>query len=329
MSLDLDYITLEEDLDTVLALESRGVGLNNPAIQSIRKRWCVDAQVARESRERTQTTSSTLYQMYHEVVGLFSNRYHDAVRVMTKNAEKIDEHVVKMEGWMKRTSHFTAKEVPSAGWCARVCYEDVPDLKECIKLANSANGLEAAVKQYTIVTSQMVLDPGKIKRKVEDGELKVIGYSTAAAVHRASGILGRFGEEDVQARPMAGNVYVVTYGEGEKAKLDFGVGNGGNYRDTVAALTESECRQALAAAKKIAKALRDRGAKNGIFGYSGIYEEVEKMKAQLKDMHGDELRVATRRYKNALKLEDAFTTALDRVADGLISWVGATLKANQ
>lgn len=327
MSLEFDFDTLEEDLDTVLALESLGAPISNPAIQTIRKRWCIDTHVAHESGAQ-EKTSGTLYQMYNEMSGFFASRAKKAVDLLTGQANRLEEHLNDAEGWLRRTTTFDATRIKTGSWTAKVCFEDKPDLTACLKLADSANSLEAVVKQYTIVVNQMALNPSDLRRKLEDGELKKIGYSSNSAIHRASGIIGRFTGDDVQARPLAGNVIIVTHGSAEKPVVEFGVGHGGEYGDEMKALTKAECVKALTAARKIVKTLRDRSAKDGVFGYTGIYKEVEKMRDNLKELKGEELRIATRRYKNAIQLENGVTTAMGRVGEGLVEWVARTLKAN-
>lgn len=331
MSLEQDFETLWENYDTVVALESIGVGIDNPAIQSIAKRWGLHdvVLVAGESaRNKTpEKTSSLLSQVFNDFAGYFGTRYVEFLKKMNNQADLLEKHADDMEARLKKISALHSHEVPSGSWTSKVCFEDLPNFKECIKLANSADGLEAVVKQYTVLTRQIVFSPVIDRRKMENGELTKIGYSSNAAIHRASGYLGRFGEADVQARPLAGNVIVVTHGEGDKGKVQFAVAHGGDYKKQIPSLEVNECNKALTAVRTIAKTLRNRGAKNGVFGYSGIYEEIEKMKAGLKNHKGAELRVATLRYKNALELENAFTTALDRVGDGLINWVAASIKA--
>ncbi|MCU6406041.1 hypothetical protein KW817_24115, partial [Enterobacter quasiroggenkampii] len=61
----------------------------------------------------------------------------------------------------------------------------------------------------------------------------------------------------------------------------------------------------------------------------GIYQEAEKIRDKMYKVDRDEISEVKCAYKNVIKLEDAVTTALDRVADGLLSWVKATIKANE
>ena len=49
------------------------------------------------------------------------------------------------------------------------------------------------------------------------------------------------------------------------------------------------------------------------------------MKSELKNLEGAELKEATLRYRNAMAMEDAFTTALVRVAEGLMEWTKQSL----
>ncbi|ECD5042461.1 hypothetical protein ACFXH4_000197 [Shigella flexneri] len=294
----------------------------------MRRSW-IGSHVAHESRDRTDSSASYGHQVYLEIVGLVNNRLHDAKRVMTGKMDKLKKDADRLEDRLKEVKNFSAKTVPAGTWCARVCFEDVPDLKECLKLVDSVNGFEAAAKKFLVVTNPSALGPKDVHRKVEDGIVKELSYSSSAAIHRAMGIIPNLLGTDVTAYPLAGNVYIVTQGELGKSKTTFGIGNGGKYKNTIAALTERECQQALKAVRKIADLMESRNAKNGLFGYSGVYQEAEKIKDKLYKVDRDEIAEVKRSYKNVIKLEDAVTTALDRVGEGLLDWVKATIKANE
>lgn len=293
----------------------------------MRRSW-IGSHVTHESRDRTDSSASYGHQVYLEIVGLVNNRLHDAKRVMTGKMDKLKKDADRLEDCLKEVKNFSAKTVPAGTWCARVCFEDVPDLKECLKLVDSVNGFEAAAKKFLVVTNPSALGPKDVHRKVEDGIVKELSYSSSAAIHRAMGIIPNLLGTDVTAYPLAGNVYIVTQGELGKSKTTFGIGNGGKYKNTIAALTERECQQALKAVRKIADLMESRNAKNGLFGYSGVYQEAEKIKDKLYKVDRDEIAEVKRSYKNVIKLEDAVTTALDRVGEGLLDWVKATIKAN-
>ncbi|EGN9442772.1 hypothetical protein IS230_004729 [Salmonella enterica] len=294
----------------------------------MRRSW-IGSHVAHESRDRTDSSASYGHQVYLEIAGLVNNRLHDAKRVMTGKMDKLKKDADRLEDRLKEVKNFSAKTVPAGTWCARVCFEDVPDLKECLKLVDSVNGFEAAAKKFLVVTNPSALGPKDVHRKVEDGIVKELSYSSSAAIHRAMGIIPNLLGTDVTAYPLAGNVYIVTQGELGKSKTTFGIGNGGKYKNTIAALTERECQQALKAVRKIADLMESRNAKNGLFGYSGVYQEAEKIKDKLYKVDRDEIAEVKRSYKNVIKLEDAVTTALDRVGEGLLDWVKATIKANE
>lgn len=394
MSADLDFITLWEDYDTVVALESRGAGLENPMIRSIAKRWCVldaieqevieEETVARESREmmhRAQVVSDgeadgsiakkvtkdaaklagkaalgagkiagktafkggahaarltqvagkgagkvslALGHKFKEWASHYGSILKEKLAEMTNKATTMENRRLKLVKKLDGANAISDKPFRAALWASQVCFEDKPDFNACIKLANSFAALDAVVKEYTVSVFQT--DGFIIGRyKEEEGVFKKIGYPSNAAIHRASGLLGRFTEADVQARPLAGNVIVVNYGRQPRIKVDFGVAREAKIGGTMEPLNKAQCEKALAAVEKIAKTLKDRGVKRGAFSYSGIYEEMEKMKAGLDSLEGDELRTATLLYKNSFKLEDAFTTALARVGDGLLSWVQSSL----
>lgn len=326
MSLELDFEVLCDDFDRLVALESIGVRPDNVAVRAIAKRWCVGQFAAGESRDKTvKTTSNDIAQQFNDFFGIFGNLHIRMMKKMQNQCDRLEKHADDLEARLAKAGTLQSHEVKTGSWTSMVCLEDVPNFKACLALARKADALEAVVKQYTVATRQNPIVMGRYK-ETDDGFEK-LGYSTNAAIHRASGILGRFTEANVKARPLAGNVIIVTRGEGEKERVEFGVAMGGNYKDKIPALETKECKEAIAAIRSIAKTLRNRGAENSLFGYHGIYKEIEKMKADLKKYEGKELKAATWRYKNALQLENGFTVALDRVGDGLVNWVAASIKA--
>ncbi|QXO09540.1 hypothetical protein pEaSNUABM11_00116 [Erwinia phage pEa_SNUABM_11] len=330
MSLEQDFEILCDDFDRLVALESLGVRPDNAAVRAIAKRWHLEQRgfVAGESRDKKPAkTSNLLAQVFNDWAGYFGTRYVEWTKKQDGQAAALEKHAEQLDAKLGQVETLNSHTVPSGSWTSKVCFEDLPNFKECIKLSNAADGMDAVVKQYTVITRQIVLSPVIDRRKLEDGELTKIGYSSNAAIHRASGILGKFGEDDVQARPLAGNVIVVTRNQGDKGKVQYAIAHGGDFKKVIPSLEKSECVSAVKAIRKIAASLRKRGAKNGLFGYKGIYEEVEKMKAELLKLEGADLKKATLRYKNALELENAFTHALDRVGDGLVNWVTASIKA--
>lgn len=379
MSADFDFTTLWEDLDTVVALESRGVGMNNPMMRSIAKRWCVldemDEIVAHESRammERAQTVadgaangslkkkiakdavksgyratkatakttakvtkvtakgtaklSGALAHKFKEWADHYGPIFKKKLLDLSNRADAMEKKADKLGFRLGKVDEIPHSTFRTGIWASEVCFEDKIDFEACLKLANSVNAIDAAIKQYTVNVRQY---EGLLvnRYKNEDGVISKIGYPSNAAIHRASGILGRFTENDVKARPMAGNVIVVTRGKPPKEKVDFAVAAEAKLMATMNTLNKSQCLDALKAIRKIAETLKGRGVRVGWKGLTGIYDEMEKMRGDMENMEGEELRAATLYYKNAMALEDAFTTALMRVGDGLLNWVTASLKA--
>lgn len=384
MSAEFEFITLWEDFDTVVALESRGVGMENPMMQAIAKRWKVYGDdefkeiVARESSammERAQfmsddaargstakivtkavakgtvsaaagtarlagkatakgakaagkgakKLSAAMGNKFKEWVEHYGPIFKEKLKDFVEKANTMERRRQKLEQKLG-SAEIHPQDVRTFAWISKVCYEDKPSLDKCVELAGKSSAIAAAVKEYTVKVDQTGLVV-KREKKNDDGTLDKISYPSNAAIHRASGMLGRFTEKDVKARPLAGNVIIVTRGFGSKEKVEFGVAREAQFNGKIETLSKSDCEKALGAVKDIIKSLSDRGARRGVFSYTGVYDEMEGMRNHLDSLSGEELRLATLQFKNALQVEDAFTTALARVGDGLMDWVQSSIKA--
>lgn len=389
MSADLDFNTLWEDYDTIVALESRGVGIENPMVRCIAKRWGVlqdieteigwSPAIARESRammERAQEmsdaaaegstgmraakktakitgkaakggaklagkgavkgakaagkgvgkVSSALSEKFKEWAAHYGPKFKAKLTEMLGVAEGMEKKRQKLDRLLDETKTLREDPIQTLAWASKVCLLDDVDLRACLYLADHTDDYDEAVKKYTIKVRQYEgLLVGRYKEEA-DGSLSKIKYGSNAAIHRASGILGRFTQNDVKARPLAGNVIIVTRGTGVKEVVDFATAAETKFAGKLQPLSREECKKALGAVEKLVHALRARGARHGAFGYTGIYHEMEMMQDNMKSKEGEELRAAMLLYKNAMKMEDAFTTAMTRTGDGLLNWVAASLK---
>ncbi|ANZ48397.1 internal head protein [Erwinia phage vB_EamM_Caitlin] len=384
MSADFDFITLWEDYDTVVALESRGVGLENPMMRSIAKRWEIleeiEQVVAHESRammERAQVmadaaaegrtatrfakktgkiagkgavgatklagkgagkaakatgkgvgkVSAALGVKFKEWAAHYGPKFKEKMDDLLGKAQMMDRKRQKLDRRLDETKELREEPIRGLGWISKVCLLDDVNLDACLWLADHTGDLNGMVKAYTVKVRQYEgLLVGRYKEEA-DGTLSKIKLGSNAAIHRASGLLGRFTQNDVKARPLAGNVIIVTRGKGEKERVDFATAVESQFGGKVYPLKREQCKKALNAVGKLAKALDERGAKRGVFSYTGIYHEMEAMRADMENKDGEELRAAMLLYKNAMAMEDAFTTAMARTGDGLLNWVAASLKS--
>lgn len=210
-------------------------------------------------------------------------------------------------------------EVHTSSWTSKICFEDKVDFDACVQFSKQTRAYESLVQKYTVRTRTALK-----QSQVQDGSgLKQISKSTNWAVKRAAGLLGIVDPfQKVDAYPVPGNVIVVEHRSG---KIGWAIARDGQYGETIKSLDMHQCGKAIEAAEALIVSIRSRGTKSKISGYTGIYAEVEAMKSELQNLEGRELRDATRRYKNAVAMEDAFTTALVRVAEGLMEWTGQSL----
>ena len=207
----------------------------------------------------------------------------------------------------------------TGSWTTKVCLEDKPNVKACIEFSKNLSAMDAMVNEYTVKTRTLI---GKSKKVTESG-LEKVGRSTNWAIKRSAGLFGIIDPfKTVKAYPWPGNVVVVEHNNG---KIEWAIARDGDFGHTIKSLNLHEIGSALDAVRNIIRALRQRGAKRRSVGYTGIYDEIQRMRKELKSLDGRELRDATVRYKNALRLEDAFTTSLVRVAEGLLEWCRLSL----
>lgn len=384
MSANFDFDTLWEDFDTVVALESRGIGIENPMMRSIAKRWCVlddieQEVVAQESRammERAQTVadgaaegtlakkfakdagrsmgkaavgatklagkgagkvakaagkgvgavSAALGEKFKEWAKHYGGKFKDKLADMVNKATMMEKQRSKLLQRLDEAKDLSGNPIKTMAWVSCICVLDKVSFDACIHLSAHTGDLDHAVEQYTVKVRQYEgLLVGRYK-EYADGTLEKISYPSNAAIHRASGILGRFTQDDVKARPLAGNVIIVTHGKGVKEKVEFAVAREAKLGATINPLSKEQCKKALEGVKHLTTALADRGVKRKVFSYSGIYHEIEEMESKLESLEGEELRAAMLLYKNSMAMEDAFTTAMTRTGDGLLNWVSASLK---
>lgn len=370
-TLDLDFEVLTDDWERLVALESIGVGLDNPAVQAICRRWCItdeEVMVARESREmmeRAQVTADAAAQgsvadVYvrkamkgvgkvalkgaakaggvaargtAKVSKKLASRFNAFAADLAKEQVEYMKHAMsKATKLEKRMQHLVLdlKEhktldihpVETGRWTSKVCIEDKVDVHGCISFVSRGGSLEGAVQEY-VVHTRSVLESKKVN---ETGTLDKFGRSTNWAIKRSAGLLGIVNPfKKVTARPLAGNVVLVEHHNGA---IHYAVANEGQYPDHIPSLSHADCEASLNAVKQIVELLRERGVKRKAVGYTGISEEVERMRGQLKDAEGKELVELTKAYKSTMALEDSFTTALVRVGEGLLEYVKRSVKGH-
>jgi len=368
-TLDLDFEVLTDDWERLVALESIGVGVDNPAVQAICRRWCITDEellVARESREmmeRAQATADAASQ--GSIADVYARKAIKGVgKVAVKGAAKVGmkaghvtadvskklmhrfnafaadlakeqveymkEAVSKATRLEKQAQHLAIElkehktlnihPVETGRWTSKVCIEDKVDVHGCIGFISRGGALEGAVQEY-VVRTRGVLESKKIN---EDGTLDKFGRSTNWAIKRAGGLLGIVTPfKKVIARPLAGNVILVEHHNG---LIQYSVANDGHYDDHIPSLSHADCDAALKAVRVIVGLLRERGVKRKAVGYTGINQEVEHMRSELKTVAPKDLSMLTKAYKSAMALEDAYTTALVRIGEGLLEYVKRSLK---
>ncbi|ECQ9027254.1 hypothetical protein F0D22_14595 [Salmonella enterica subsp. enterica] len=343
--LDRDFAVLSEDFETVLALESLGVKPHDIALLTIANRWVAReyygeggvalgkritkdaAKVAlRGAATGTKKLSSHLANTFMEWAKARDGQIRAKLADATSKGETLRGKTAKLQSHVLGLKSLNKHDVKTGSWTSKVCQEDKVNVQACIQLAHGHASLDDIVEAYTVFTKSVLKGPAKR----EGNGLTKLGHSTASAVKRASGILGLLHTKSVDGYPLPGNVFVVVSNPGTHTeRVQFAVARDGEYGDTVPSLSLQQCKDALNAAETLSKAIYQRGTKRGVFSYSGIYDNIQSIEGELDrdDISNREVHEITQRYKNAIEIEDAITTALVRVTEGLLEYVQRSIKS--
>lgn len=331
-----DYEILMDDYERVVALESLGCSPNHPAIQSVMKRWVIDeplvghestaSTVIDASAKKASKISSQMLERMHGWLSKKEGTIRKKIEEITSKASSLQNNLEKLEPRIRLSETLPTENIETGSWTSKVCVEDKVDVEACIKFADKPDVLDDAVKSYTVFTSAY----GRPKtRKGESLELRKLGKSSSSAMRRASGIIGLSPiNTAAEAWPLPGNVIVVLRGSGINSEVvDFAVARDGDYGDTIEPMDKDTAERAIKAAWKLTEHLKTRNVKRGVFSYTGIYEKIEELKqAKQDEVDKKAITAATKRLRNALAVEDALTTAMVRVCEGLTEYAKRSLQ---
>ena len=331
-----DYEVLIDDYEKVIALESLGYGPEHPAINQVMKRWVIDcpsvghesivgATIDASARSASKISNAMLDRM-HGWLATKERSIRKKIETMTSKATSLQTSLEKLEPRMRLAENLPTHPIDTGSWTSKVCVDDKVDVEACIKFADKPDVLDEVVKSYTVYTSAY----GRPRtRKGESLELTKLGKSSSTALRRASGLIGISPiNTAAEAWTLPGNVIVVKRGKGINSEIvDFAVARSGDYGDTIDPLDKDTADRALKAAWKLTEHLKTRNVKRGVFSYTGIYEKIEELKtAKAEEIDKKAITAATKRLRNALAVEDALTTAMVRVCEGLTDYVKKSLQ---
>lgn len=275
----------------------------------------------------------------------------------TSKATELLEQIEKLAPKVKLVTKNKEDDVGTDSWTAKLCVEDKLDLDACIAFSSNRGKLDSIAKSFVTYATTSLNDVRV--RDTPSATLRKIGKSSGWAIKRAALTTGLYGHKySTEAWALPGNVAVVMVVLPIIAeRIGFGVARDGEYGRTVPRLDQGQCDAALKAAHQLAETVRDKKVKRGMFSYSGVFDELEEQyKAAGESMVGQTASnlatlgktlvtdgakaaakftgnnvkaaarhivydSATKRYKNALTVEEAIITAQVRVCEGLIEYV--------
>lgn len=332
-TLQLEFDTLVEDYNTVMALESVGIARDNPLMESIGSRWCVDevVRVARESNAEDaedDTVSLALAKRAADWGSAKETEFKAIVAGRVKLASKLTQKIMDLESAL-RTTDPTINQIKTGSWTSKLCVKDTLDLDACLRFSEQHSEIDEIAKSFTVFTRAIFSGPKM--RKEATFELNKLGSSTGWAVRRGGVLLGHVKQDHtLEGWALPGNV-IMLFTEGPVGPaISFATARDGKYGKFISPLNKEECETALKAAYALVKTVHDRQVKTGLFSYAGVYKELDELRAAagkgilgyIKSFFPFESVV---RYKNAIEVEDALSTAQVRVAQGLIEYVSLSL----
>lgn len=332
MSLDLDYQTLHEDCEHLTRCASAGIGIEDPAVAVVLSRWGIEVERparegvgeavengVRSTAHLTAAAAGKLVTRFKDWAKEFVGEYASKVAEYASKGAELERRALKIKQRYDLTKELPEHdEVETGGWVSKVCVEDKVNVHACIDLADRVGPLDAMAKKYTVLVRSVAKG-----QRVRDDSLRPLGRSTNWAVKRAAGILGivnPFGK--VEAYSLPGNVVIVEHGD----KVDFAVARDGDYGHTVPRMEHSQIGDALKAAFTLTTEIKKRGVERQGFSYGAINDEIAKLFQDLEGLEGKDLKDATQRLRNAIKIENGICTSFVRTAEGLLEYCAHSLK---
>lgn len=332
MSLDYDFEMLLEDSEHLERCAQMGLSIHHPGVAVVAKRWGVmPSVVAQESigsaiedgvragAHMTAEASKKLLVRFKDWSVEYGKEYANKLAELTSKGAFLERRTLKIKQRYDLTKELPEhNEIETGSWTSKVCVEDKVDMHTCIGLADRIGPLSDMTKKYTVLVRSVARG-----QRVKDDTLRPLGRSTNRAVTRAAGLLGivnPFGK--VEAYSLPGNVVVVEHG----AKVDFAVARDGDYGHTVPRMSHDEVGKALTAAFTLTKEIKKRGVARQGFSYGAINDEIAQLFKDIEDLEGEELKDATLRLRNAIRIENAVCTSFVRTAEGLLEYCALSLK---
>jgi hypothetical protein len=332
MSLDYDYEMLLEDSEHLERCAAQGLSIHSPGVAVVARRWGVmPSVVAQESigstiedgvragAHMTAEASKKLLVRFKDWSVEYGKEYAQKLSELTSKGAFLERRALKIKQRYDLTKNLPEhNEVEAGGWTSKVCVDDKVDVHACVDLSDRIGPLTQMTKKYTVLVRSVARG-----QRVKDDTLRPLGRSTNRAVKRAAGLFGianPFGK--VEAYSLPGNVVVVEHG----AKVDFAVARDGDYGHTVPRLSHEQIGECLTAAFTLATEIKKRGVARQGFSYGAINDEIAQLFKDIEELEGQELKDATLRLRNAIRIENAICTSFVRTCEGLLEYCALSLK---
>lgn len=335
-TMNIDFSVLMDDFERVVAMERLGYGPDDPTVRSICRRYCIaqedilDKTVEISGAVLDKVTNSGVKlsaKLVEKMFEWFNGKRQDVMRKLSEQfsvAKGLQNDIVKLEPKVRLKNTFTEREIDTGKWLYNLCVDGEYDLHQCIEYADKDKVLNEITKSYTVHAAALFRDP---KRKVIEGNeihLTKINRSTASAIKRAAPVLGLGAinpGRGVEAFPLPGNVIITLDSTFRGIEVvDFAVIRSGDLPEKIKTVSKHDMESALKAAYSLTEQLIERNTSRKVFSYGGVYDALEDLKKEIESGHMEdsEIKAAKIRLSNAINIEDAITTSMVRVCQGLV-----------
>lgn len=341
-SLDIEYQVLLDDLGRAIDLEERFGRVDNITARHISARYMVAneslvdkvmykaSDLSEAAIENGVNLSAKLIQRSFD---WFEARRQDIMKDMKARlsvARFEQEKILKLQEKLKLADP-KVRQINSGKWVNKLCVDEEYDLEACIEYANKTKRLDEITKGYTVMTANTFRSPRRTAIHGNEIGLVKISKDSGRAIKRAAPMLGLGSIKPgrgVEAYPLPGNVIITIDStlKGVEA-INFAIVRDGDVPEYIDTVDKSKAEEILKAAYHLTEELIERDVGRKVFSYDGIYKQLDELKKTIEagDMDKHELKAAKRRLANAIAVEDAITTSMVRVCQGLSEIVAKSL----
>lgn len=341
--LDIEYQVLLSDVKRVIEIEEKQGRADPITARHISARWVVanESLIDKVVYKAADLSEAAVDHGVNLSAKLISRSFDwfEARRVAIMKdmkdrlsiARHLQTRILKLQDRVKLAKMEKSRPIEAGKWLNKLCIDEEYDLDGCIHYADKTKQLDNITKGYTVLTANAFRSPRRTSITGNEIGLVKLSRSSGRAIKRAAPMIGLGAIKPgrgVEAFPLPGNVIIAvdTTVKGVEA-INFAKIDDSELPETITSLSKSQAEEALQAAYHLTEELIERDVSRRVFSYSGIYKALDDLKNTIEsgDMDKHELIAAKKRLANAIAIEDAITTSMVRVCQGLVEIVSKSV----